>query len=651
MKQMDIFGDAEVKTDFDSFYNEYVTQQLQININGSLLHTKAFMPYLKRMYETNNFLNRPEIDNLIRSSYYAYADERDINSQPHRQLGCILENVDAPELINANRYVISALYECCKETGKYLDFEVLTDMAYYLFDTDNDNRKWLYKFIKSITHKDYDDSFTCGLALNIYFTVCYEHFYDYKDNYLVDDLFNICNLIKNGYQAAEAEKIMSMFKGKHYSFEAINIALKDETFFETELPESSFLFELMLSKEKLICDTDLATIIDYYEMITDYIQKADTDVIPYVFAVYNVGICIDSLVKDSGDGSDSGFEMFKALVELTKRASNKCKDAYSFRQNEQTQCIYVDGKSYTVLNYELLFDLLRYVYDYLSLSGINQFNEYDYIAYFIKHWLSGVYNVCKATTNNTQLEHDLSSGFSEIQIICDDKIAYHIPADFFIEYSNEINKWFKSIRCNYCTVKNIRNSETKINTLAIFFENSLGNSYVLRNNPLGYSMDLSSKIRLAFKDNPCNHHSAPILKVLLYEQFEKNGKDPSILETLDVQTILALVQVIVLQTDEVYEALFKRTDSFINGFQLLKWSVRSDDNFYSAIIRYILAASGVYSYYSRNKISKNLKSSAMIRSQEVPLLQEFGGQSTLLNYLREHRDVNISMQGEVIHFD
>ena len=150
MKQMDIFGDAEVKTDFDSFYNEYVTQQLQININGSLLHTKAFMPYLKRMYETNNFLNRPEIDNLIRSSYYAYADERDINSQPHRQLGCILENVDAPELINANRYVISALYECCKDTGKYLDFEVLTDMAYYLFDTDNDNRKWLYKFIKSL---------------------------------------------------------------------------------------------------------------------------------------------------------------------------------------------------------------------------------------------------------------------------------------------------------------------------------------------------------------------------------------------------------------------------------------------------------------------------------------------------------------------
>ena len=135
---------------------------------------------------------------------------------------------------------------------------------------------------------------------------------------------------------------------------------------------------------------------------------------------------------------------------------------------------------------------------------------------------------------------------------------------------------------------------------------------------------------------------------MLYQLFKDHGKDTSALDSLDAQTIVALVSALILQDAEDYKQLFNMQNSFLNGFKLLKWFIRADDNFYSAVLRYILAAAGTHSYYSNNKISRDLAEFVYVGEQKYSLMQIFQKDTSLITYLKTNNCM-LTLKGDVIY--
>lgn len=167
---------------------------------------------------------------------------------------------------------------------------------------------------------------------------------------------------------------------------------------------------------------------------------------------------------------------------------------------------------------------------------------------------------------------------------------------------------------------------------------------------MSLSLDLKSKIRL-LEENDCRYNM-PIMKAKMLEYMRDNGKDPSVLDNVGLQMVITLVQVLLLQDTPEYKTLFQRDDSFLAGFNALKWMVRSDDNLYSAVMRYAFALTSIYNEYSNAKISETLQSYAIVNGTQMPILSVFSKNKSLLQFLQENKkSCKVNVEGDVMRIE
>lgn len=237
----------------------------------------------------------------------------------------------------------------------------------------------------------------------------------------------------------------------------------------------------------------------------------------------------------------------------------------------------------------------------------------------------------------------IDSDYVDVQILYNGVPVFHFPEDFFFEYYEEIEAWGREHRMPVTVM-------TEGNSLLLSFSDVSSYTIQARKVPVSLSLDLKSKIRL-LEENDCRYNM-PIMKAKMLEYMRDNGKDPSVLDNVGLQMVITLVQVLLLQDTPEYKTLFQRDDSFLAGFNALKWMVRSDDNLYSAVMRYAFALTSIYNEYSNAKISETLQSYAIVNGTQMPILSVFSKNKSLLQFLQENKkSCKVNVEGDVMRIE
>ncbi|MCM1172509.1 MAG: hypothetical protein NC393_10320 [Clostridium sp.] len=448
------------------------------------------------------------------------------------------------------------------------------------------------------------------------------------------DVYNVACLLNEGKDRASAIAEYEPFVGKGYTYESLR-AFKG-CFRTNNVPECSSTLEVMLRYEiRANSVIPLDAMLEHSNVLEAHLAALKQ--------FYRAGFTISYLHEDYGDGT------FKRLAKILTYLEN-VNDAVS-KDRALTECIVVGGKRCDFLSADYVFEVIRSIYfeefDETSVSAaVRHGNMYGD---FIYRWLQSLRPLVIYSVDNDYVHNRVSSKYDEVQINCDEGVMFHFPIDFFNEYENEFTKWVKNYQPNQCCLE-VYSVGQHSRVLCIFFTKKGTNKATIRNNHIGIYADLATKKELIFNEE--SRVTCPILKSMLYRHFKKHEKDTSIIDRLDIQTVLAFIQVLILQDSEEYQTLFKRQDSFSSGFQRLRWFVRSDDNFYSAVLRYIMVMAGLRTQYNANCISKSLQETVVVNGKEHDILGVFSGDKTLLEILQNNRDtLHPYLKGDVMYFE
>lgn len=312
--------------------------------------------------------------------------------------------------------------------------------------------------------------------------------------------------------------------------------------------------------------------------------------------------------------------------------------------------IVADDRVFAVIRPDLLFNALRVECNEYVPGEIKSAKEYLYpFRIGICNWISETATHCtSAPTMGGSTSRDLQrvvidKDYVDVQILYNGVPVFHFPEDFFFEYYEEIEAWGREHKMPVTVM-------VEDNSLLISFSDVSSYTIQARKVPVSLSLDLKSKIRL-LEENDCRYNM-PIMKAKMLEYMRDNGKDPSVLDNVGLQMVITLVQVLLLQDTPEYKTLFQRDDSFLAGFNALKWMVRSDDNLYSAVMRYAFALSSIYNEYSNAKISETLQSYAIVNGTQMPILSVFSKNKSLLQFLQENqKSCKVNIEGNVMRIE
>lgn len=661
MKDMDLFGDN--RTSFEEVYKQFVSE-----INPSYAYTDRYYYYhgidiyFKRLYEEGSLTHSELLDGFIRSLYTVDQEEFDISYGYYEaQKICLLNGVPLEKVHNEKRNILEAVASLYKKIDS-VDIEKGLCIARLLFDS-NCNR-----FMRYSTSKGYLIKESASLSIYKVYEMLMRSGYadeilalglDIFDTYSVAakcaELYGVANSLEI------AKDFIKPFVGKEYLYEVANVL---GTLYGTNLndvPVGDDLWDLMVLNELKDSFSEFPTLLNYYNVVKAYPDKCNMNPGKWyalVNSVYNTGFSISYMQRDC---YEKGTTYFCELALLADRATQSFNShshwhrpigGRSLYKRSGVDYYYYNKEQYDILCCDKLLDLFRYVYDNLSLNQICNVTEYDYVVDSLLKWLGNMKGSVQLHTNGLNFETIIRDSFSEIQIFVVQNgrsvPAYHIPADFFVEYQNEIERTIKDSSPKVCSisVKKLQQENKTTQSLVLVFSDSSNVSYELQSAPLSLYCDVTVKRDVVF--GSCGRVSTPILKKMLYQLFKDHGKDTSALDSLDAQTIVALVSALILQDAEDYKQLFNMQNSFLNGFKLLKWFIRADDNFYSAVLRYILAAAGTHSYYSNNKISKDLAEFVYVGEQKYSLMQIFQKDTSLITYLKTNNCM-LTLKGDVIY--
>lgn len=312
--------------------------------------------------------------------------------------------------------------------------------------------------------------------------------------------------------------------------------------------------------------------------------------------------------------------------------------------------VVVGDHVFAVIKPELLFNALRVECNEYVPGKDKTAVEYLYpFRTAICNWITETAAYCTVTpawSGNTARDLQrviIDSDYVDVQILYNGIPVFHFPEDFFFEYYEEIEAWGREHRMPATVM-------TEGNSLLLSFSDVSSYTIQARKVPVSLSLDLKSKIRL-LEENDCRYNM-PIMKAKMLEYMRDNGKDPSVLDNVGLQMVITLVQVLLLQDTPEYKTLFQRDDSFLAGFNALKWMVRSDDNLYSAVMRYAFALTSIYNEYSNAKISETLQSYAIVNGTQMPILSVFSKNKSLLQFLQENKkSCKVNVEGDVMRIE
>ena len=669
MENMNLFEqETAQQDDFLKAYEQFLTD-LHINRNQYRFYNSSVEKYLRILYDKGEFVHSNELDAIVRACFDTYADEHSqnevlVNGYLHYLLnGASLQELSGITLgdviaLNDYRDMSNGDYDIHKELrlvrllgNKKVCSDILhatgrVGFGYHMHGL------LLFDLVR-FTANGPDDTID----------IMEKNFHD--GIWIVSDCYNFAFLISIGYSESKALDIISHFAKKGYSGKSILLLEKYVSEIDN-LPICDTLMNIIISHE-LEKNVSYGMIKKLHSDLSTFIKNNVTEEISqeYLLAiiesVYKAGFSVGFVAKDSPNQANAIFvNMIIAAISMTNSFKkrfhlNHYRASLSGDARILGNVATINEKELIVLKPDVLLDSLRFLYANQQLNSLDSSTEldYDFMIYVISTWLNSFCSrgKCSWLLDTTSIDRVMHKPYTELQIMYNGAIICHLPKDFFIEYSEEIKSLVEANNPKYCYVFCASSANKKNNDiLVISFSDSQQVSVQTRTNSLDFTIDLQAKRDLVF--NSGCRFDMPILKIMLSKYFREHGKSTDLLETLDLQTLVGMIQVLILQDSEAYKTLFKRTDSFLSGFKAMRWCVRSDDNFYSAVLRYIVNSANIFSTFYDTKLSTDLESYVMLEEKQVPLLSIFSGDKMLVEYLREHKNsVQICVRGDVVHFE
>ena len=443
----------------------------------------------------------------------------------------------------------------------------------------------------------------------------------------------------------EAERVLKPFIGKNYSFDLIQ-QLTGYDVYRQEVPVCDDVTAAVLRNECLYEDK-WHPLMEILQHVKTYATEPESAA--YLSVIYEAGFSISKLRKE---GTPEPEELFKHFYHIAKVTTEWAKQNVSTLAGKAKYLadVVVGDHVFAVIKPELLFNALRVECNEYVPGKDKTAVEYLYpFRKAICNWITETAAYCTVTpawSGNTARDLQrviIDSDYVDVQILYNGIPVFHFPEDFFFEYYEEIEAWGREHRMPATVM-------TEGNSLLLSFSDVSSYTIQARKVPVSLSLDLKSKIRL-LEENDCRYNM-PIMKAKMLEYMRDNGKDPSVLDNVGLQMVITLVQVLLLQDTPEYKTLFQRDDSFLAGFNALKWMVRSDDNLYSAVMRYAFALTSIYNEYSNAKISETLQSYAIVNGTQMPILSVFSKNKSLLQFLQENKkSCKVNVEGDVMRIE
>jgi len=459
------------------------------------------------------------------------------------------------------------------------------------------------------------------------------------------DIYSLAQLMNISLSKEEAERVLKPFIGKNYSFDLIQ-QLTGYDVYRQEVPVCDDVTEAVLRNECLYEDK-WHPLMEILQHVKTYATEPESAA--YLSVIYEAGFSVSKLRKE---GTPEPEELFKHFYHIAKVTTEWAKQNVSTLAGKAKYLadVVVGDHVFAVIKPELLFNALRVECNEYVPGKDKTAVEYLYpFRTAICNWITETAAYCTVTpawSGNTARDLQrviIDSDYVDVQILYNGVPVFHFPEDFFFEYYEEIEAWGREHRMPVTVM-------TEGNSLLLSFSDVSSYTIQARKVPVSLSLDLKSKIRL-LEENDCRYNM-PIMKAKMLEYMRDNGKDPSVLDNVGLQMVITLVQVLLLQDTPEYKTLFQRDDSFLAGFNALKWMVRSDDNLYSAVMRYAFALTSIYNEYSNAKISETLQSYAIVNGTQMPILSVFSKNKSLLQFLQENKkSCKVNVEGDVMRIE
>ena len=677
MKNMDIFGDSSPKSTqsfeeaLEDFYKDIVPSHKDFE-----LRIRVLDPYLRNLWENGKLVRTSALDKLARLCFSRCIDEYD--TQQIFLTGaaeCLKYGATPEEVIELDLWesvAITRLHEF--ETVEEIDIHREIAIAKLIPSEASDLAK-----LSKTAGKNPQYFSNYGLILLKMLTKikpCYDIIMEQVNNNPEWDAFDILNFAyllntdfaKTGqYNVEKALSLIQPAIGKKYTEDVFAIMLKSYGKIVDNLPCDRLSYSIILNE----CSAGIGSmdLLHLYGKLKEYVGSKSKElecepeyIIAVIKSVYDAGFTAQFIKNEV---AHVFIESFIHLIDgalKINQAARKTHNATNFNgkieyyKDTISASYYFDNmREFYVLKPEIVLEELRIL---LAKQGFSADTDYEYLNI---HWrysqamiLQWLMSVCSTSTamNKDTINRCIKSDFTEIQIAYNGEIIYQFPSDFFLEYEQEFTEWYYKNSPVYYTVSNVPGVNKSSQMLIISFSADRNTSVTTRTNPLAVTIGLEIKKDLIF--NKSFRYDMPILKMMLCDYFETHGKDVSIVDKLDLQTVVGMIQVLILQNSKDYETLFNRPDMFLTGFQALKYCVRSDDDFNSAVLRYVINASGIYSKFFNNKFSTSLQNYVVIDNKELPILGILMKDHSLVDCLREQKGkgvISIEIKEDVVHFD
>lgn len=676
MKDMNLFGDAPVtnQNSFEEALNDLILEVVPA-YNGFEYKIKELNPYLKSLWEFGNLKRSEALDKLIRLCYTRCSDEYDVQRVfLHGAAECFKYGATPEEVITLNLWEVQAIarlhdYEKPEEVDIHKEIRLAR-----LLPANEEDLVRICK-VAGLNRNFFNNYGLVLLKLKTKIEPCYEIVMknvDANPEWDCFDVLNFAHLLRLTYEQTgtylekKALLLLLPIVGKKFTTDAVTAMISAFGCILSYYPCTN-LSHLVLMRESAEGMngnqvSHLYTKLETFVNKKSQILNCEPDyVLAVINSVYDTGFTAQFLQK----GCEHFFEeAFLKLIDCALQINEAARKCYhvadysrpikSARVNYSASYHYNNVKEYYVIKPEILLDELRIIYTRMELDADLQ------LTYLDTHWRysqAAMINWLMSRNDSTSLNRNditrcVKEPYSEIQIAFNGEIIYQLPEDFFIEYEDELTSWYNATNLAYYTVSSVPGINKDTKTLIIAFSNDKNTSVITRTNPLAVTVSLETKKELLFSHD--YRYDMPVLKMMLYEYFVKHNKSTDVIKTLDMQTVVGMIQVLVLQNSKSYETLFNRPDSFLSGFKALKYCLRSDDDFNSAVLRYVINVSGIYSKFFNNKLSNSLQDYVVIDNKELPILGILVRDRSLVECLQERKGkgtVSIEIKEDVVHFD
>lgn len=643
MIDMNLFDD-NLESSFTDYYSKFIAQ---LGLTDAYTRYHGLDTYFEKLYKEGRLEHNDSIDSLVRRCFFTSRDEYDISFGAMQALAYCLENgFEYADLANSCDIALEAIREShLLYNYADVDYKLLIIAANKLFKAKED--PFSNPLVSKITKSDFRKPQLLGLALFTYLCTI-KDLYNIDKDFILDksndciDVYNLACCMTDNESIETAKQYLSGFEHTGYLFEDI-VWMKKLGADKLSLPKADELLTTIMHAE---CTDNKYTVADLMGIYKAYNVEYKMYYV-YVKQLYKAGFTLSYMFNEFKEHTvDRFFELAKFLKGFTERSQlERNLLRFPYIENVFTR----DGRQLYCLNAEYTLELIRRVYYWDNLD-VQLSIDYDIDSYLIESWLKSLPIKVQASSLNSI---SMYKGIDEIQIIDNASIAFQLPVEFLSNFSNEISKWVVSNSFTMCKTEYRRNAKAgEINVLIVEFAKTefANRKAAIRSNPLAFSIDFATKRHLIF-DNKIKIDQ-PILMSLLYKHYEESGKDPSVISGYDLQTILALVQVLVLQKSEDYASLFNREDSFIKGFIALRWFVRADDNFYSALLRYTMVLAGIRTTYNNSCICPELQDEVVVNGAPHNILGILTGDKSLLQTLQSNKDIiKPQLKGDVMYFE